>query len=709
MVIRCALVAMFLLPLVLSSPLAVTACAQDSEIVGAKAGLSFSDDDGTDADKLKFKFTGFADRQPVVADPTCPAPDTTVRLSDDDQAVEFTLPCSGWEASGSGYKFSDAAAASGIAGIRLQPGKLLVKTKGNAYGALALAGPSTFTQAEVAVGTWRSCGRFEEPSAETTSNDASRVKWKGTSVACEPFEFTCATLPPAMSGSCDVTVGGVGLLLRGDVLSAGAIHRGGEVHVDASGTIDCMGCDCSAVAIGSTIVSCPQASISPAFINPHDHLAFSHNDPFTDTGERYEQRHDWRLGQRGHTSIPTTGGATTEQLRWGELRGVLGGATSVVGSGGSAGLLRNLDDDANQEGLGQMPVFVRTFPLGDSGGLQLETGCGYPAVTTAASIIDDYAFNAHVGEGVDATARNEFTCLRATGGGGQDLTEPQSAFVHGSSLATDDFATMARERAKLVWSPRSNIALYGETVRVTTAVRTGTIFALGTDWTPTGSMNMLRELRCARDFSEQFLDGFFPDHALWRMATFGAAHASAVDDVLGTLADGYEGDITIFDASVNDGFSAAVNAEVSDVVLVLRGGLPLYGDQAVVAAIPSSGSCDPLDVCGRSKRVCLLGQIGETLGQLEAANPGAYPLFACGTPPTEPTCTPSRTVAVSGSSTYDGTATMADGDGDGVLDTADDCPNVFDPIRPVDGGVQPDTDGDGIGDACDRCPLSRKC
>ena len=44
-------------------------------------------------------------------------------------------------------------------------------------------------------------------------------------------------------------------------------------------------------------------------------------------------------------------------------------------------------------------------------------------------------------------------------------------------------------------------------------------------------------------------------------------------------------------------------------------------------------------------------------------------------------------------------------DGDGIMDNKDNCKKVFNPIRPMDGGVQADTDGDGIGDACDKCPL----
>ncbi|MCA8962671.1 MAG: thrombospondin type 3 repeat-containing protein, partial [Planctomycetes bacterium] len=42
-------------------------------------------------------------------------------------------------------------------------------------------------------------------------------------------------------------------------------------------------------------------------------------------------------------------------------------------------------------------------------------------------------------------------------------------------------------------------------------------------------------------------------------------------------------------------------------------------------------------------------------------------------------------------------AFMVDTDGDGVDDTIDNCPTVFNPL-------QEDLDGDGIGDDCDNCP-----
>ena len=53
----------------------------------------------------------------------------------------------------------------------------------------------------------------------------------------------------------------------------------------------------------------------------------------------------------------------------------------------------------------------------------------------------------------------------------------------------------------LIWSPRSNVALYGDTAPVTLYDRMGVNIGLGTDWLISGSMNMLRELACAASFA----------------------------------------------------------------------------------------------------------------------------------------------------------------------------------------------------------------
>lgn len=527
-----------------------------------------------------------------------------------------------------------------------------------------------------------------------------------------PGEVLCQQLTPPPSGTCTVTPGSTNTVLIGDVLAPGMIYRGGQVVIDAAGLLVQVGCaaactsnvDCAAVSSGATVIACPDAAISPGLINTHEHITFGQASPRNDSGERYEHRHEWRAGQNGHNPISATSGLSSDQVAWWELRHLLGGATSMVGSGGRAGLVRNLDQSTNQDGLGQPRVQLDSFPLDDSNGKTvLPPSCAYGAgIVTPAKIASSDAYLPHVAEGIDARARNEAVCLGAANPD-HDITLDKTSFIGGLGLTALDYATLAAAGTGLVWSPRSNVSVYGDMPMVTAAHRLGVNIAIGTDWMVTGSMNMLRELRCADFLNQVHLGATFSDEDLWKMVTSNAAVATATDDVIGTLAAGKVADIGVF--AGGDGHRAVLEAGPADVVLVMRGGKILYGDETIVGALPGGDSCDTLDVCGISRKACLFAEFGKTLAQLQAAAGSLYPAFFCETPTNEPTCTPTRGVSVSGSTIYDGMTEEDDADGDGIANGDDNCPTVFNPVRPVDGAVQANHDADSDGDACDPCPL----
>lgn len=511
-------------------------------------------------------------------------------------------------------------------------------------------------------------------------------------------------LTPSAGGSCTAVAGTSSLLITGDILAPDRVYRGGQVYVDASGTIRCVGCDCTATpgAGPATKIVCPDSVVSPGLINAHDHASYL--GPAALTAERYEQRHDWRRAARMHTQIPSMT-ASSSQQQWDELRAVLAGETSLMGSTSVAGLARNLDA---QMAFGRGPANHETFPLGDTAGLQLATGCGYPNVILASSLAD--ANLIHIAEGIDATARNELLCLRS---GANDVITNRTAVAHGIALLPIDILELANDGAMLVWTPRSNLALYGDTARVREYDSLGVPIALGTDWLSTGSMNMLRELQCADTFNRDYLDGYFTDEQLWSMATANGARAAGVESHLGRIAEGHAADLAIFDASVRADHRAVIGAAPEDVVLVLREGQVLYGESRVVPSLPLGGTCEAMTVCGRPRSVCVMRELGISLTSLQTANAASYSLFSCGAPPAgEPVCVPARDGTaplplpeVDGSNRYTGARDPADLDGDGIQ-SSDNCPTVFNPIRPVDRGAQAESDRDGLGDACDPCPFA---
>lgn len=520
-----------------------------------------------------------------------------------------------------------------------------------------------------------------------------------------PAFLECPSFPlaPISTGVCEVTFdGSAGLLLSGTVLAPNSVLRGGDVLFDDEGVIQCVGCDCSTEpgAASASRISCPDGVISPGLINTHAHVAYN-TAPVEHGTERFDHRHDWRLGLRGHTELDTGGTASTTERHVTELRYLMSGVTSTIGSTGSGvnSLIRNLDMAAASEGVLIDPVEVDTFPLDDVSGILLESGCTYgPGRTTAADILGLSSYVPHLVEGIDAAARNELVCSST---GSTDLIEPQTALVGAIAVNAPDAADLRSNRALVSWSPRSNVSLYGNTAPVTLLHASGVPIALGSDWLATGSMNLFRELRCADELSSQYFGNGFTDFELWQMITTNAAFVAGVERGLGLLKPGQVADISVFDGSTHPDFRAVLDAEVENVTLVLRGGVALYGDGDLLATTALDGStCEAIDVCGTGKRACISKDFGGsvTLADLEASAGTTYPLFFCTTPTDEPSCVPYRP------GEYEAGITVNDADGDGIDDLVDLCPDVFDPVRPIDGGVQADSDSDSIGDACDVCP-----
>ncbi len=514
-------------------------------------------------------------------------------------------------------------------------------------------------------------------------------------------------LPPLASGVCQATAGDGNLLITGDVLTPGEVFRGGQVLVDAAGTITCVGCDCSGQsgAASATTIVCPDGVISPGLINAHEHLRYA-APPAILSDERYEHRTQWRAGADGHTRVSAGGESSTAVVQWAELRMIMAGGTAGNTNGGRPGFVRNLDEGST-EGLGDLDINYSTFPLGDiSRDPVTYDTCDSYSAPTSDSITADAAYTPHISEGINHNARAEFICLRDDP---NDVIQSNTAIIHATGLLAPEIGEMASDGAAAIWSPRSNIALYGDTTRVTVFDNLGVLIALGSDWLRSGSMNMLRELQCADGLNQDYLDAHFSDEDLWLMATRNAAVVTASQAHIGTLATGMVADIAIYDGSERADHRAVIDAEAQDVALVFRAGDVVFGETSVVSVLESG--CDPLDVCGAQRSACVMRELGISLGTLADQNNSSYPLFFCGVDPRdEPTCIPQRngtipTPEVNGSNRYTGILSAEDLDGDGLANALDNCPALFNPIRPVDDGAQQDSDTDSIGDECDPCPF----
>lgn len=495
---------------------------------------------------------------------------------------------------------------------------------------------------------------------------------------------------------CTVTSkGSAGSVLVGHVLApSGPID--GEVFIDGTGLIACVAPSCAQTAgyALATVISCKGSVISPGIVNAHEHMDYVQA-PNPASTTRYLHRNDWRTGANGAPKYTPAPKASTDAnlLAGAELRHVMSGTTALLSSGGVSGLVRNVASFKNPqwlEGLTGKPAFFDTFPLGDSNGVELASGCGYPNIRSAGAAFADGTYTPHIAEGINTAAENEFTCLQST------LVTNRTAVIHGVGLNATDVSVIQKSGAMLIWSPRSNTDLYGNTASVTVFKELGVPIALGTDWLPSGSMNMLHELACASALNDKYFGHAFTSRDLWTMATKNGALAAGFPAQIGELTPNAQGDIAVFDGQSGADYDAVVKASPEDVHLVMRGGKVLYADAEIAKALGTG--CVDLDVCGEKRQACIDTPM-TTLASIRAATEGVYPLFFCRDQVTthEPTCTPYRDGYPNGSS-------ATDRDGDGVLDAQDDCADVFNPARPMDSGKQSDVDTDGFGDACDRAP-----
>jgi cytosine/adenosine deaminase-related metal-dependent hydrolase len=171
----------------------------------------------------------------------------------------------------------------------------------------------------------------------------------------------------------------------------------------------------------------------------------------------------------------------------------------------------------------------------------------------------------------------------------------------------------------VVWSPQSNIALYGKSMNVEAAIKSGIEVSLGVDWSPSGSNNILEELRVADRVNNSQMHRIVQMDQWASMITARPARALSLGEYIGTLDVGKKADITILKRRAKNPNASLLKTEMRDVEMVWIGGRLLYGDAPTVEKIRPA-ACELMDVGGVSKRLCVADPASKT--------PGAAQTFA---------------------------------------------------------------------------------
>lgn len=352
--------------------------------------------------------------------------------------------------------------------------------------------------------------------------------------------------------------------------------------------------------------------ILPGLVDVHNHIAWNFL-PRWQPKQKFASRYEWQkppapgaaLDDFEHALLTPRNKVLDDQDLacgadlYGEVKAIVGGATSTIGGRGLdddpciAGLARNLDDAPDFGRVLVPKLMYKVFPFDATKG-------GIDPKTVAAELSAGTRFLLHVAEGTDSQSAGEFQIMGRYG-----LLRHGVSVIHGIALGKHEFELMANKQVGLIWSPRSDIELYGATTDVRSAKAAGVKVALAPDWSPTGSDGLLQELNYAALWNTR--RRVFSDRDLVRMATAIPAQLAGLDQRIGSVAQGYYADLllvrkpSVAPVEADFVYHALVHASPADVRLVMIGGVAVYGDSDLMDQTSLNHSFETITVCGKQK------------------------------------------------------------------------------------------------------------
>lgn len=406
--------------------------------------------------------------------------------------------------------------------------------------------------------------------------------------------------PTPLAAAADLARGkvqDVAIVLRGTIIVPGGVIGRGYVGIE-NGRI---------VSVSETQPDLPDAIvvntegvILPGFVDAHNHVFWNVLPRWTPS-RRYTNQAQWAddpefrlLRAPVDRLLPSF---FCDMNAWGELRALVGGTTAILATQPVPcihGLVRNLDFNSGFYGTTELDrerVFngagFRFPPPSDTAGRAA-------FVAAAQLLVANPFFEAlvlHAAEGTDAFAAEQFEFLQS-----ESLLNPKGVLIHGVALNASQFEAMAAAGTGLVWSPRSNLELYGATADIGAALDAGVEIALAPDWGLTGSSNMLEELKVASRWNREHLGGRLTDRQLVEMVTSIPAHVLGIDDEVGQIRPGLRADLLVIRGDREDPLRAVIDARAPDVQLVMIDGVSIYGGGPLMDRFWSRTDLEEIDI-----------------------------------------------------------------------------------------------------------------
>lgn len=334
-------------------------------------------------------------------------------------------------------------------------------------------------------------GPISDAEPDETDGGAGRECGEGEPVPdCSDTVFVDCTPTEGTNGA---------TIIRGTIVTPDRVICDGEILFSREDQrILCLGESCADNPLAADASVICSDLVLPGLIDPHNHMSFNTLPPWRHGQRLFNNRGEWRneIGGDLYDARPPRGDPVA--ARYNELRLLMAGTTSVhkaEDTRSSHDHVRNLDrgDDAHGLGYGDWDFTECVFPLFDS--------CGAAPDYDEGDNIPRVRYVAHLSEGIDSASRDEFDEFVE-----QNQLGERTTLVHCVACAGRELSAVRAAGAHIVWSPQSNIDLYGQTTDVATALNMGIVVALGPDWSASGTMNQLSEMKCAQRVSKRHFD-----------------------------------------------------------------------------------------------------------------------------------------------------------------------------------------------------------
>jgi 5-methylthioadenosine/S-adenosylhomocysteine deaminase len=119
-----------------------------------------------------------------------------------------------------------------------------------------------------------------------------------------------------------------------------------------------------------------------------------------------------------------------------------------------------------------------------------------------------------------------------------------------------------------------------------------------------GKDDMLAELKFCREYALSNSISLLSSKKLWQMATSENAKVIGLENHIGKIEVGLRADILIIGRDGDNPYDTLIDADATDVRLVLIDGEAHFGDDNL-SSVARNDACEDFDVCGINKFICV--------------------------------------------------------------------------------------------------------